>query len=147
MCFIINMFIPEISVYFQHMASQLHGRYFLLSQKWGVTLCWEGSLNWNAQHQGTWRLSSICSQVPGGLDPAGESGPCQNKAESKRLKRVQCWAPCQALSNPPQSSSETSAWLGFRDGVAVPVRESRGNKIGTGFLSFSLIPCLCYVAV
>jgi len=46
-------------------------------------------LSWNAQQQGMCRVRNICSQVPGGLDPAGESGPSQNIADSRCLKKVQ----------------------------------------------------------
>ena len=31
--------------------------------------------------------------------------------------------------------------------VTAPVQEAWGNKVGTGFLSISLISCLCYVSV
>ena len=124
--------------------SFMQGIFHIQKNEWWH--CWEGGLNWNPA-RGHVQGSQYCPTVPGGLDPAGESGPSQIIAGSRCLKGVQWRVPCQVVSNSPQSSSGTYTCLGSRDRIAAPVREVGESRVGTASLCFSLTSCRCYVAV
>ena len=149
MCSIISTFISELSVLFLPQSLTASCKLFSIFRKMSSDTAekeaWTGMPS--TRTCAGFIILPLEQLIPGGLDPAGESGLSQKKADSRRFRRAQWRAPCQAILNPPQSSSGTQACLGSRDEVAAPIWEVEGNKAGTDFLSFSLMSCLCYVAV
>ena len=104
-------------------------------------------MSWEPQHQETWWLGVYCPQGPPALGPTWDSGPSQNTADNRSLKRVNRRAPCQAGRPPPQSSSGTEGCSASRDGIASHVREAGDKRVSTALLSFSSTSCRCYLAV
>ena len=102
-----------------------------------------------SQHQETWWPGVCCPQGPPALDPIRDSGPSQNVADNRALKRVNLRALCQAGWTPPQSSKETEGSSASRDGKASHVREAGDNRVGTTFffLFFNILPMLPYSIV
>ena len=100
----------------------------------------EGGLSWEPQHQETWWLGVYCPEGPPALGPTRDSGPSQNTADNRSLKRVNRRAPCQAGWTPPQSSSGTEGCSASRDRIASHIREAGDKTVGTALLSFSSSP-------